>query len=564
MTPNQTEEEKLSGILDFAHAVSDVVEQGKLQLPYNFNIIDELHANENAHTRILLKLLSYNKGGVYSYLKSFLSMMNDHNPGVEFPVDRLGSPHIRFNQEYIDGLIEEPSGAYAVIIENKINWAVDQEAQLQRYYDTVKAHGVDAGQIYVIYLTLDGNKEVSSTSLPHALRQQLGNRFIKMNYRNDILPWLEDDLLLQAKEERLVGSGICQYIDHLKGRLNVRDSGKVIRDMTSELIKERLQLDNLSVAERWTVLKKHLDEVQELQNALSHVKSELSDEVYDEWDKIARHYFGGRVSNSISFGGYYQIFCNQPIDINIHFEWEPLRGEMLFTTDQPYYTMNLHVESDGAGVKMGRVMRLHILNDEAVDRGYEILGTRDAALFKRYALPEKKSFSQLSEQERETFFSEAYGDVKELMRIVEEFYPLLEKADECIAELVSDMEEKTKAQWGKYNGWDIALSFNDKTHRIGIEGSFSIRKDRKLVFNSYITVWSKSQWPVYEAELEQKYPQPQYLLDKDRRDDRVYLHLPVVEIGDNLDSWKEKKHQVVDSLYETYRYMSDLTSRVGR
>ena len=45
MTPNQTEEEKLSGILDFAHAVSDVVEQGKLQLPYNFNIIDELHAS---------------------------------------------------------------------------------------------------------------------------------------------------------------------------------------------------------------------------------------------------------------------------------------------------------------------------------------------------------------------------------------------------------------------------------------------------------------------------------------------------------------------------------------
>ena len=133
MTPNQMEEEKLSGILDFAHAVSDVVEQGKLQLPYNFNIIDELHASENAHTRILLKLLSYNKGGVYSYLKSFLSMMNDHNPGAGFPMERLGSPYIRFNQEYIDGLIEEPSGAYAVIIENKINWAVDQGAQLKQY-----------------------------------------------------------------------------------------------------------------------------------------------------------------------------------------------------------------------------------------------------------------------------------------------------------------------------------------------------------------------------------------------------------------------------------------------
>ena len=28
-------------------------------LQYNLNLIDELHANENAHTRILLKLLDY-------------------------------------------------------------------------------------------------------------------------------------------------------------------------------------------------------------------------------------------------------------------------------------------------------------------------------------------------------------------------------------------------------------------------------------------------------------------------------------------------------------------------
>ena len=73
MIPNQTEEEKLSGILDFAHVVSDVVEQGKLQLPYNFNIIDELdltdyeecHAFGEIYESILRELQSAGSAGEF-------------------------------------------------------------------------------------------------------------------------------------------------------------------------------------------------------------------------------------------------------------------------------------------------------------------------------------------------------------------------------------------------------------------------------------------------------------------------------------------------------------------
>ena len=167
--------------INFAEELSKIREKERQKLPYNFNLIDELHANENAHTRILLKLLSYNISEEYVFLKSFITMMCEHNPDLAFPSTQINKPRIDFNKENIDGLIEEPS-KYAIIIENKINWATDQNLQLARYVDTVKRHGIPNRNIFVIYLTLDGSKKVSSNSLPNSLRDELknGNRFIKL------------------------------------------------------------------------------------------------------------------------------------------------------------------------------------------------------------------------------------------------------------------------------------------------------------------------------------------------------------------------------------------------
>ena len=47
----------------------------KKHQPYHINLIDELHANENAHTRILVKLLQYQKNGSSFVLDSFLRLI---------------------------------------------------------------------------------------------------------------------------------------------------------------------------------------------------------------------------------------------------------------------------------------------------------------------------------------------------------------------------------------------------------------------------------------------------------------------------------------------------------
>lgn len=47
------------------------------KLPYYINIIDEIRANENGHTRLLVKLFNYkDKNGIRIIIKSFLNFFN--------------------------------------------------------------------------------------------------------------------------------------------------------------------------------------------------------------------------------------------------------------------------------------------------------------------------------------------------------------------------------------------------------------------------------------------------------------------------------------------------------
>ena len=52
-------EDKLKRDLAFSNNLLSAFERINLKKPYHLNVIDELHINENAHSRILFKLLIY-------------------------------------------------------------------------------------------------------------------------------------------------------------------------------------------------------------------------------------------------------------------------------------------------------------------------------------------------------------------------------------------------------------------------------------------------------------------------------------------------------------------------
>jgi len=213
--------ENLSALLELLSKIDKLYTDQLNEFPYQVNLLDEIHANENAHTRILTAFLKYVRNGKHAILESYIDMaLNLQN----LQPLKIEKPIINFNDEFIDCFIYEV-GKYAIIIENKIHWAVDQDKQIDRYINTAIVRGVQKEQIYVIYLTSDGKKEVSKYSFTEESQKTLGDRFIKMNYRDHVLPWLTNIILPDCpiKEDNLI-TAIKQYIDHLKGMFSLRDN----------------------------------------------------------------------------------------------------------------------------------------------------------------------------------------------------------------------------------------------------------------------------------------------------------------------------------------------------
>lgn len=241
--------------------------------PYHLNIIDEVHANENSHSRILVRILQYKENDQYSNLISFLNYLDI----AVSPSD----PTINAEKDRIDATILDKD--YAVIIENKIHNAVDQEEQLQRYVEVVEQRGYKLEQIYVLYLTRWGNKTPTLSSLPDDLRASLGSRYKEISFRFDVLPWLEEEVLPKCRlRDRELISGIEQYIDHLKGMFNLRERFNSMDTQLEILLKKELEFTD-NVGGNDIILETRLNELNDCIDRLSSMRIDLRNNLRKEF-----------------------------------------------------------------------------------------------------------------------------------------------------------------------------------------------------------------------------------------------------------------------------------------
>jgi hypothetical protein len=262
-----------------------LLEKKKHKMPFHLNVIDELHANENAHSRILIKLLQYqSKDKKYPILVSFMFMLSSHCPQFSHQ-HQIEKPHISGQEDHIDALIEE-KGKYAIIIENKIHWAPDQRQQLDRYIDSIKEHGFKKTDrnVYVVYLTRDGNKIVNEKSFSKAKTfleykdEKDPGRYITLNYKDDILPWLKKEVLPSCEEDNpILLSALKQYVDHLDGMFNLRKEEQMINNsIIDSLLGERK--DDIDYVDNYI---NDLDDLRSLlQNRLDELKIKNITEEY--------------------------------------------------------------------------------------------------------------------------------------------------------------------------------------------------------------------------------------------------------------------------------------------
>ena len=238
-------QERAKFLLDLAKSYNEEREKKLGELPFRYNVLEEVRVNENAHTRLLMHLLKHERA-----FTDFASWLEKEHP-LKQSLSMEGRPLIDVEFNGIDGLIRERK-KYAVIVENKVCGAVDQERQLGRYINECVDLGYAEDQIYILYLVDRPGKEPSEQTLED-YKEEFEGRTLVLSYTEDIIPWMQKflDALESNKQEKekLLRSGVVQYLDYLK--MTFMNSHHIdMEEWLKEYVAGKVSSDKAELSER--------------------------------------------------------------------------------------------------------------------------------------------------------------------------------------------------------------------------------------------------------------------------------------------------------------------------
>ena len=268
------------------------------QLPYHINVIDELHINENGHSRILLKLLQFkNEKGEYEFLDSLLRYIKERNRFSQFSNIQILQPQITQEKARIDLWIRDENTGYSIIFENKVYNAKDQEAQISRYIEKTKEEKFGVQNIFVVYLSSMG-KEPEDQSWGK-YKEEFKDRYINLSFRDDIITWLKKNVLPNIRyKDVYLYTAIMQYKDYLEGHFRLRTINKQMNMKLENLITSHFELDKFDdTIAKIEVLNEKKDSLEKVINAIDSLKKDLRLRVFDEWKQKVQNMFPNDITH---------------------------------------------------------------------------------------------------------------------------------------------------------------------------------------------------------------------------------------------------------------------------
>jgi predicted DNA-binding protein len=273
---------KSEAILHFLQRYNEQQQKSEAKLPYHINVIDELRANENAHSRILVKLLQQktadNRFEILEGFVAFLVEKESHS----FGNIKIENPTITQEIGRIDLWIRDKT--YAIVVENKIHYANDGDKQLARYIEKTKEDtGFRDEQVFVLYLSpRSENPDEQSWG---TYKKTFEERFLNLSFSEDIIYWLKEKLLPNLKlKDVYLRSAIEQYIDHLEGIFSLRTIDNSMNMELQQLIKKEWGLFDNPTNNLAQLLAKQ-KEINEVNNQINLLLNEANDAFYEKWQK---------------------------------------------------------------------------------------------------------------------------------------------------------------------------------------------------------------------------------------------------------------------------------------
>lgn len=240
---------------------------------------------EVAHSMILAGLLG-EKVILNSFLDTFLSSSN-HEAYYDYEIKR------EFN--HIDVSLENESNF--IIIENKVNDAIEQPHQIFQYVEEAKKTGKNVFVIYLNSVTRDfpTEKSLNDANGKSVFELIPKEHFVVLSYMYDILPWLdklENDEFIDKQE--YLETSLFQYIDYLKMKFNINDE---FSNKMKEEIDELLGINSeCSDVERLSFYDKELSLLETYRVEINKVKIEIVKNLLEECKKQLQIDWGNKIN----------------------------------------------------------------------------------------------------------------------------------------------------------------------------------------------------------------------------------------------------------------------------
>lgn len=277
-------QEEYADLLIFLDEFNQKLVNETRHLPYHINVIDELHINENGHSRILCKLLCFtNEKGEYELLESLISYIKRNSHLQEFSRIDIDNPIITQEISRIDLWVRDKDKKNAIIFENKIYNAQDQDAQISRYIEKTKADGFKTDDIFVVYLSQSGKEpDVQSWG---EYKDKYSTRYINLSFNKDILTWLKQDVFPNIREKDVyLKSAVKQYIDYLEGLFFLRNN--IMNMNLDKLLIDHFGLDKCeNDKEKARVIQEKVNEMNDLIKKMQSLRNNVRKSIFEEWKK---------------------------------------------------------------------------------------------------------------------------------------------------------------------------------------------------------------------------------------------------------------------------------------
>ncbi len=275
----------------------------KYYTDFQFNLFSVLRGGTDEvrlHSRFISEILdlSGSHGFDEQFLQIFLKLL-----GID--PNLFDKPTVFTEYKNIDILVK--SGSSAIIIENKIE-AKDQDNQLNRYYNSIRDEGFK--DIYLVYLTLNG-EEPSSQSIEGLDKLYLNsNRFMCVSYKNDIYGWVESCLALSVRIPALRESFV-QYLELIEILTEKVKSVQYMKNLKDILIKDDNFQNFLDLQEAFNsvLLDLQVDLWERIQTSLEPIlgKPGIESIISNEGKITAIRNFIDKKRDSKYFGLYYPL-----------------------------------------------------------------------------------------------------------------------------------------------------------------------------------------------------------------------------------------------------------------